>query len=266
MFGLSAPPLTSVSSPRGKSIARILSRHLGGRRGGEGRDHADAQPLGQGSDPQVGGPEALAPLGDAVRLVHHEVRDAGGGEALQRAPDEAGLGGGQHEARCPAPRARRTSSACLRRGLPPRARRGHPRGSRLSQLVGEQRPQRHQHEGGAVDRTRRQLEAQRLARAGGQDHDLGSAPRGCWRRRSAGPGTGRDTPKALRARSATVSRPSGVQRAGCRVVAFSSPGCSGGRSSRRRSRLSSGENSMSSSADALAGGVVGLMASPSLAR
>ena len=77
---------TSVPSCSATSLGHPL---VGGGGGGQHRD-AVGQVAQQGADPAVVGPEVVAPVGDAVRLVDHE-QPAGGGQLGQHLVAEAGV-------------------------------------------------------------------------------------------------------------------------------------------------------------------------------
>ena len=103
-----------------------ISSRTGGRGGGRQRQHRGRPRRStSGADAHVVGAEVVAPLGDAVRLVHHEQRHVRAGKPLHgllaeraaRAP-----GTGTRAPRPPAPRAapRASSPRPRRRWRPPR--------------------------------------------------------------------------------------------------------------------------------------------------
>ena len=82
------PRRTSASPP--ELLRDVVGDALvGGRRGRQHRD-AVGQLGEQGADPAVVGPEVVAPVGDAVRLVDHE-QAAGRGQPRQHLVAEAGV-------------------------------------------------------------------------------------------------------------------------------------------------------------------------------
>ncbi len=140
--------------------------YLGRGRGGK-RRRGDAQLRTEPGEPAIIRPKIMAPLADAVGLVHHE---ADRPRALQRGAEGAvaqPLGGDVDQVQ-PTPGQRglrrlpvgdRHSRVQRRGGDPPGAKRVH--------LVLHQGDQRRDHDRGAVEQERRKLEAERLARARG---------------------------------------------------------------------------------------------------
>ena len=73
MFGRSKPRTSDLGVAQAEPLGDLVAhRRRGG--GGEREDRRAAERLGRRAQPQVVGPEVVAPLGDAVRLVDHEQR------------------------------------------------------------------------------------------------------------------------------------------------------------------------------------------------
>ena len=149
-------------------LADVLD-HVGDRGGGEREHRRIAELLQRIADLQEGGPEVVAPLRDAVRLVHHEQRDApplqGGhelrvGQALRRGEDDGIVGHRDALQRCLLLVARLRAVHLLG---------GHPGPLQLLGLVLHERDERRHHHRRALEVQRRKLIAQRLAGTGGHD-------------------------------------------------------------------------------------------------
>jgi hypothetical protein len=148
---------------------------LGGhpRRGGRGGGHhrRTVEVGDRAMQAQIVGAEVMAPLGHAVRLVDDEQDDATRGQRSAKAGRGKALGRREHE---PGP-----PGADVAQGIdvvPVRhARREHhgpnALGLHAAQLIGHQRDQRADDDDQAASGQRRQLVAQRLAPAGGHDHE-----------------------------------------------------------------------------------------------
>ena len=152
---------------------RDVDRHPR-RRGGGGCDNrlrADhARGVGQ---PEVIGPEVVAPLGDAVGLVDHEQAHAHRGHPLEEPRSREALG--RHVEQAQLPRRRPAQDVGVGRAVLLGVDERHPvaqpaRAERLD-LVLHERHKRRDHDGEVVAQQRRELVAERLARAGGHHHE-----------------------------------------------------------------------------------------------
>ena len=146
-------------------------RRRGG--GGEGGQHPRLQRLHQLPQAQIGRTEGVAPLADAVRLVHHQVLDGGGRRQSRQQPlGERRLRGGQHQ-----PRAAGTDPLQRLGAFGPAlaaAQHHHfqPGAGHAAVQILQQRQQGEHHQGDPLQHYRRKHEAHRLAGPGGQHHDL----------------------------------------------------------------------------------------------
>ena len=150
-----------------------VDRHPRRGRGGGGHDRGRAQVARGVGEAEVVGPEVVPPLRHAVRLVDHEQPDPGLAHAARRSRARRTARAPRRAAAAPRrPRASSTSalapeSCCALTSADPIAQPARPQ--RLD-LVLHQRHQRRDHDREVVAHQRRQLVAERLARAGGHDH------------------------------------------------------------------------------------------------
>ena len=148
-----------------------VRRDLRRRRRGRRRDRLRAEPARRVGEPEVVRPEVVPPLGDAVRLVDHEqpdvrvadpLQEARRGEPLRRDVEQPHVARGRALDRPP-----------VGRGVLLGVDERHPAGrhalDRLD-LVLHQRHERRHHEREVRAHQRRQLVAERLARARGHHH------------------------------------------------------------------------------------------------
>ena len=144
--------------------------HLGRGRGGEGRD--DGTP-GQGADAgrylEVAGSEILAPVGDAVRLVHGDERDLGPAERIGKGGALQPLGRYVEQAVDIPAQAAEHLAVLLRAQAAVEAGGGDARAAQGVHLVLHQRDERGDHQRQPRQQHGRELIAQRLAPAGGHD-------------------------------------------------------------------------------------------------
>ena len=127
----------------------------------------------EGSDPAVVRPEIVPPLADAVGLVHHQPRhpDAGQGGAERGAREP--LRRDVHQPQPPGGQVALRGGALG--GCEPRVQRGRgdPPRPEAVDLVLHEGDERRDHDRGAVEQERRQLEAERLPRPGRHDrHEI----------------------------------------------------------------------------------------------
>ncbi len=159
---------------RAGASRRTMSPATCGRgRRGRGHDRARAEVARGVREAEVVGTEVVPPLGDAVRLVDHEQADVDAGHALEEAAARRSA-----RARRRAGAATPAAAALERRGVGARVLLGvderdpvaePARGERLD-LVLHQRHQRRDDDREVVAQQRRQLVAERLARARGHHH------------------------------------------------------------------------------------------------
>ena len=90
-FGRSNPVATRTGS-RSPSRRDDVGRHLRRRGRRRGDDRLRPQPARRVGEPEVVGPEVVAPLRDAVRLVDHEQPDLRAAQALEEAGRGEALG------------------------------------------------------------------------------------------------------------------------------------------------------------------------------
>ncbi len=123
----------------------------------------------RGAEAAVGRPEVVAPLRDAVRLVHHEEVDRALLELVEKVAVGELLGRGEDELGLAAPDARERLAPLA---LGEHAVDGGGLQPALAELVGlvlHERDERRDHDRGALHVQRGQLVAQRLAGAGRHD-------------------------------------------------------------------------------------------------
>ena len=121
-------------------------------------------------EPHVFGAEVVAPLRDAMRLVDGEQRELGARQQIERALEHEALGGDIQQVELAAQQLGfdRARLAGIERGI--EKRRAHPGLFERRHLVLHERDQRRDHDAGAGAGDGRDLEAQRLATAGGHEH------------------------------------------------------------------------------------------------
>ena len=135
--------------------------------------HARPQRLHQLVQAQVGWPEAVAPLADAVRFIHHQVLDGAGSRQRRQQPVGNGrFRGDEHQPYVTAGHPLQDGAA-FGPALPAAQHRHRQpgRGHAAVQIL-QQRKQWHHHQGDPLQHQRREHEAHRLAGAGRQHHDL----------------------------------------------------------------------------------------------
>ena len=159
-----------VAQPQARDDVR---RDLRRRRGGRGHERLRAQPARRVGQAEVVRAEVVAPLRDAVRLVDDEQPDVRGLAAPRRSPATRSA-----RARCRAGAPRRRRPARSDGAVGPGVllgvdHGGAPRGDALEplDLVLHQGHERRDHHREVVAHQRRQLVAQRLARARGHDDE-----------------------------------------------------------------------------------------------
>ena len=163
-YGSRSPSRTLISSAT-CSVAVAVQAITVGR----------AEPLDHPAQPQVVGPEVVAPLRHAVGLVDGEQTDLAPRQRRQERRGGEPLGRAQHD----------PGAALAHVGQRPRRRAGvHPRGDHRRRvptqqqppvLVGHQRDQRRDHHREVVGGDPRQLVAEALAAAGRHHHQAVSA-------------------------------------------------------------------------------------------
>ena len=141
-----------------------------GRCGGRERRHhgPPGQAVNHFSDAQIGGPEVVAPLGHAVRLVHHQQRHV---QRVQQLHEPRRFHALRRHVQqlCVAPGHLIQRLANLTRAHGAVDHHGaHTQLHQLIHLILHQRDQRTDHDGHAVQQQRRNLIGQRLASARGQ--------------------------------------------------------------------------------------------------
>ncbi len=156
-------------------LADDVADHAAGGGRGEGEDGDAAELLLESLEPPVRGPEVVAPLRDAVRLVDdHERHVHAGEEAAQVALEALGRDVGELVLAGPEP------AQPIALGLPVERRVDHRRPEAVPRervhLVLHERDERAHDEHGAGDEARGDLEGERLARARRHDADA-VAPR-----------------------------------------------------------------------------------------
>ena len=153
---------------------------------------------GDRAEGEVVGAEVVPPLRDAVRLVDHEQADPGAADAVQEPGRREPLGRDVEQARPPGHRA--VHRRPVRRGVLLRVdQRDLARRDALERLdlVLHQRHQRRDHQRQVRAHQRRQLVAERLARAGRHhDHHVAVRQRGLARLALPGP-EGREAEERL---------------------------------------------------------------------
>ena len=149
----------------------------GGMVGGGGeRDARHFRPaLVQQVEFAVFGPEIVAPLRDAVRLVDGEQRDVAAPEQGQETLGEQALGRDVEQVQVAGqqPRLHRRRGFAGERGV--EVGRAHAQLLQRFHLVLHQRDQRRHHDAGALAQQRRHLVTQRLAGTGGHQHQAVAA-------------------------------------------------------------------------------------------
>ena len=166
------------------------ARRRGGGERDDGRGPQQRQPL---AEQPVVGPEVVAPLRDAVRLVDRDERRRAPGQHLGEAGHPQPLGGDEEEVEPPV----EVVAADLRARRPGRARSGcarprRPSACELRDLVLHERDQGRDDEGRAAAREAGELVAERLPRARRHDeqhvlaldHRAGRPPPGTAGRRA----------------------------------------------------------------------------------
>ena len=170
MFGRSKLATKCRAPPRFSRVAISARRGLGGGRGQRDPRHVGPA-LVQHRQRQVVGPEVVAPLGHAVRLVDGEQRDLAavqqphrrlGPQPLRRQVEQVELAG--QERRLDPPPLVRVLGRVEEPGP-------HPQRGQRVDLVLHQRDQRRDDHAGAVPHQRGDLVAQRLAAAGRHQHE-----------------------------------------------------------------------------------------------
>ena len=174
-----------------------------------------AEPARGVGEPEVVGPEVVAPLRDAVRLVDDEepdlrlpdpLEEAGRGEALGRDVEQPRAPG---RPRGRAPRRFAAASCCA---LTSATLPGRDALQRLD-LVLHQRDERRDDEREVRAHERGQLVAERLARAGGHDDEhVAARERRLHRLRCPGRNARSRTPRAARPRARSPARTAGRLR------------------------------------------------------
>ena len=142
-----------------------------GGRGGEGDARDVRPPLVQLGEREVVGPEVVAPLGDAVRLVDGEQRDAAAFEQVRGGRNAESLGGEVEQVELAREEERLDHPAFVEvlRGVE-EARADAERGERVD-LILHERDQRGDDHSDARPDQGRDLVAERLPPAGGHEHD-----------------------------------------------------------------------------------------------
>ena len=159
-------------------------RHVGGHarrgRGGGRHERARAERPGGVREAEVVGPEVVAPLRDAVRLVDHEQPDARGAEALHEAARREALGRHVEQPQVARRRALERGGVGARLLLRVDERHAVAEAARLERLdlVLHQRHERRDDHREVVAQQAGQLVAERLARAGGHHHEHVAARQG----------------------------------------------------------------------------------------
>ena len=149
-----------------------VGRDLRRRRRGRGHERLRAQPARRVGEAEVVRAEVVAPLRDAVRLVDDEQADAGGAQRLGEARRREALGRDVEQAHLTGGGPRQ-GGAIGRRVLLGVDDGRAPGSDPLEplDLVLHQRHERRDHHGEVVAHERRQLVAERLARARGHDDE-----------------------------------------------------------------------------------------------
>ncbi len=158
-----------VAQPEaGHDVGRDLRRR--GRGGGD--DRLRAEPPRRIGEPEVVGPEVVAPLRDAVRLVDHEQPDPRVADALEEPGRREPLGSDVEQPQVTARGAvqRLAVRGGVLLGVDEADIAGRDPLDRLH-LVLHQRHERRDHDRQVGPHQRRQLVAERLARAGRHDHE-----------------------------------------------------------------------------------------------
>ena len=147
----------------------------GGGSGRQGQHPPDVQVLGQAGDLEVVGAEVVAPLADAMRLVDGQQRDALSPKRVQKALVAQAFGGDIQQLEPAAVEfvVDLEGLLALQAGVQPGSRHA-PRDQEIHLVLheGDQRRDDHRQ---PVEQERRQLEAQTLAGAGGEDGQDASA-------------------------------------------------------------------------------------------
>lgn len=141
-----------------------MSPRVGGR--GQRDDLAGADRLAHLAERQIFGPEVMAPLRDAMRLVNRHEPDAGAAQQRDRVRLGQPLGRDVDQPQRAASHLAQNVLIVAEVVGRIQARRRDPVAPELRHLVAHQRDQGRHHHGEAFAHQRRQLVAQRLARPG----------------------------------------------------------------------------------------------------
>ena len=159
---------------RDVEAAADVGEHLRRGGGGQGQGALGAAELGEVGQLQVVGAEVVAPFGDAVRLVHREQRHRNPRDRLAEALVVEALGSDVEEAQRALAQVVHDGAHLVAGERRVEAAGGHSAPGELVDLVLHQGDQRRDDEGDAGQQQGRELVAERLAAAGGEDGRGGS--------------------------------------------------------------------------------------------